>query len=60
MEIGEDANLVSPWPNKWPKEEDVPGFKQFMNSFFDQCHALHLRVGLRLSPKSAVGPHVTC
>ncbi len=47
MEIGEDANLVSPWPNKWPAEEDAPGFKQFMNTFFDKCHQLHLQVRRR-------------
>lgn len=50
MEIGEDANLVSPWPNKWPASEDVPGFKDFMNAFFDRCHFLHLKVSPEASP----------
>ena len=46
MEIGEDANLVSPWPNKWPAEEDALGFKHFMVAFFDKCHELHLHVSV--------------
>ncbi|KAM0751545.1 thymine dioxygenase [Meredithblackwellia eburnea MCA 4105] len=44
MEIGEDANTVSPWPNMWPKDEECPGFKAFMNDFFNDCHELHLEI----------------
>lgn len=44
MEIGEDNNVVSKWPNRWPAESDAPGFKAFMNDFFVQCHNLHLEV----------------
>lgn len=54
MEIGEDANLVSPWPNKWPAEDDAPAFKAFMNSFFDKCHNLHLQVSVEAEDQMGV------
>ncbi|KAI6035058.1 hypothetical protein F5J12DRAFT_790770 [Pisolithus orientalis] len=39
MEIGRDWDPV--WKNKWPKEIDVPGFKDTMLQFFRTCHELH-------------------
>ncbi|KAI6047504.1 hypothetical protein EDC04DRAFT_2864561 [Pisolithus marmoratus] len=39
MEIGRDWDPV--WRNKWPKETDVPGFKDTMLQFFQTCHNLH-------------------
>ncbi|KAH7887559.1 hypothetical protein F5I97DRAFT_1925999 [Phlebopus sp. FC_14] len=39
MEIGRDWDPV--WKNKWPKESDVPGYKQAMLQFFQSCHELH-------------------
>ena len=44
MEIGEDQNLVSPWPNMWPAEGELNHFRPFMISFFEACHGLHLEI----------------
>ncbi|KAI9148327.1 2-oxoglutarate-Fe(II) type oxidoreductase ppzD [Paramyrothecium foliicola] len=32
------------YPNRWPDEEDLPGFQQFMVSFYDTCHQVHLKI----------------
>lgn len=42
MEIGRDWDPV--YNNKWPLDSDVPGFKDFMKSFFQTCHELHVTV----------------
>lgn len=42
MEIGRDWD--STWENKWPKEQDCPGFKETMLQFFQTCHELHCQV----------------
>ncbi|KAF9076957.1 Clavaminate synthase-like protein [Rhodocollybia butyracea] len=42
MEIGRDWD--SEWKNKWPKESDVPEFKQTMLEFFQTCHSLHVEL----------------
>lgn len=40
--------------NIWPSETDIPGFRSFMESFFDVCHAQHTKmlqalcIGLRI------------
>ena len=52
MEIGRDWDKT--YRNYWPQEEDAPGFKRTMLSFFQTCHELHVLVmrsialGLRL------------
>ena len=35
MEIGRDWDKT--WNNRWPQEDDVPGFRQPMLSFFQVC-----------------------
>ncbi|TFK71761.1 Clavaminate synthase-like protein [Pluteus cervinus] len=42
MEIGRDWDSV--WQNQWPREPDVPIFKQTMLDFFQTCHELHTEV----------------
>ncbi|KAF9058011.1 hypothetical protein BJ165DRAFT_1398176 [Panaeolus papilionaceus] len=42
MEIGRDWD--SEWKNQWPREQDVPGFKQRMLDFYETCHELHVHV----------------
>ncbi|PFH63359.1 hypothetical protein XA68_12323 [Ophiocordyceps unilateralis] len=45
------------YPNRWPDESDLPGFRTFMESFYERCHEVHqcilhaLEVGLGLSPR---------
>ncbi|KAH9977704.1 hypothetical protein BGW80DRAFT_1283814 [Lactifluus volemus] len=39
MEIGRDWDKT--WKNRWPQEDDAPGFRQTMLSFFQTCHELH-------------------
>ncbi|PIL37313.1 hypothetical protein GSI_01006 [Ganoderma sinense ZZ0214-1] len=52
MEIGRDWDKT--YRNYWPEEQDAPGFKRTMTSFFQTCHDLHVLVmrsialGLRL------------
>ncbi|KZT62319.1 Clavaminate synthase-like protein [Calocera cornea HHB12733] len=52
MEIGRDWDSV--WMNRWPREEDVRGFRGVMLHFFQTCHDTHVQVmraialGLRL------------
>lgn len=44
------------YPNRWPKESNIPGFRSFMQDFFDKCHLTHiallgaLELGLSLPP----------
>jgi len=42
MEIGRDWDSV--WKNQWPRESDLPQFKQTMLDFFKKCHDLHVEV----------------
>ena len=42
MEIGRDWDPV--WKNKWPKESDVPGFKNTMLQFFQVSGFYRLQV----------------
>ncbi|GAA6060597.1 hypothetical protein JCM10212_004576 [Sporobolomyces blumeae] len=42
MEIGNDID--PDYPEHWPKEEDLPGFRETMNRFHLACHDLHLRI----------------
>jgi len=39
MEIGREWDTT--WRNHWPRESDVPGFKETMLDFFQTCHELH-------------------
>jgi isopenicillin N synthase-like dioxygenase len=32
------------YPNRWPDDKDIPGFRPFMESFFDKCHEVHLNL----------------
>jgi isopenicillin N synthase-like dioxygenase len=32
------------FPNRWVGEEDLPGFRQFMEDFYTSCHELHLEL----------------
>ena len=32
------------YPNIWNDEDDLPGFRSFMEQFYEQCHDLHLRL----------------
>ena len=27
--------------NSWPDEVDIPGFRTFLEAFFDSCHSVH-------------------
>ncbi|KAI4263864.1 MAG: hypothetical protein L6R42_001011 [Xanthoria sp. 1 TBL-2021] len=44
------------YPNRWPDEDDVPGFRAVAEAFYERCHQVHqdilqaLSVGLGLSP----------
>lgn len=29
------------YPNRWPLESDIPGFRSFMENFYDRCQELH-------------------
>lgn len=42
MEIGNDVDPE--FPEHWPREQDLPGFRATMNSFHLACHHLHLRI----------------
>ncbi|GAA6034566.1 hypothetical protein JCM8097_005400 [Rhodosporidiobolus ruineniae] len=42
FEIGNDSDPQ--YPEHWPREEDIPGFKATMNRFHLACHELHLRI----------------
>ncbi|GAA5872987.1 hypothetical protein JCM16303_006905 [Sporobolomyces ruberrimus] len=42
MEIGNDSDPQ--YPEHWPVESDLPGFKETMNSFHLSCHNLHLEI----------------
>jgi len=42
MEIGND--LDPHYPEHWPLESDLPGFRTTMNSFHLACHELHLKI----------------
>ncbi|GAA5844650.1 hypothetical protein JCM5353_001331 [Sporobolomyces roseus] len=42
MEIGNDVDPE--FPEHWPREQDLPGFRVTMNSFHLACHHLHLRI----------------
>ncbi|GAA5852979.1 hypothetical protein JCM8547_004755 [Rhodosporidiobolus lusitaniae] len=42
FEIGNDSQPE--FPEHWPNEEDVPGFKDTMNRFHLLCHELHLKI----------------
>jgi hypothetical protein len=42
MEIGNDIDPE--YPEHWPKDEDLPGFKSTMNRFHLACHELHLKI----------------
>ncbi|GAA5947646.1 hypothetical protein JCM3765_001017 [Sporobolomyces pararoseus] len=42
MEIGNDIDPE--YPEHWPKEEDLPGFRSTMNRFHLACHELHLKI----------------
>lgn len=42
MEIGNDVD--PDYPEHWPREQDLPGFKATMNRFHLACHQLHLRI----------------
>lgn len=55
MEIGEDANKVSPWPNMWPKDGVVPEFKPFALDFFEACHELQLEIMRALALAMGLG-----
>lgn len=32
------------YPNRWPEEADIPGFRDSMESFYSACHAVHLQI----------------
>ncbi|KKK25311.1 hypothetical protein AOCH_003303 [Aspergillus ochraceoroseus] len=32
------------YPNIWNQESDLPGFRAFMETFYDRCHELHLQL----------------
>ena len=41
------------FPNIWPNEDDIPGFRGFMETFFNACHDTHLNIlrGLEIALK---------
>ncbi|BGP39224.1 hypothetical protein JCM10450v2_003180 [Rhodotorula kratochvilovae] len=57
MEIGKDYREGpddSPFENRWP-EADLPGFKPFMNDFFETNHQLHLEIMRALALAMGLG-----
>ncbi|RDA82872.1 hypothetical protein CP532_0396 [Ophiocordyceps camponoti-leonardi (nom. inval.)] len=48
------------YQNRWPDEKDIPGFRSFMEAFYERCHQVHqhilhaLALGLGLSPSSSL------
>ncbi|PHH72421.1 hypothetical protein CDD82_5987 [Ophiocordyceps australis] len=32
------------YQNRWPDESDLPGFREFMESFYEDCHRVHQRI----------------
>ncbi|KAG8945487.1 hypothetical protein FRC04_000772 [Tulasnella sp. 424] len=42
MEIGRDWDAT--WKNRWPQEQDAPGFKTTFLDFFKTCHEFHTLV----------------
>ncbi|ORY89691.1 oxidoreductase [Leucosporidium creatinivorum] len=42
FEIGNDSDPVC--PEHWPEEDELPGFKETMNTFHRLCDKLHLRI----------------
>lgn len=42
FEIGNDLDAL--YPEHWPDDNEIPGFKETMNAFHVACHELHLRM----------------
>lgn len=55
MEIGRDWD--SERKNMWPREADVPSFKQTMLNFFQTCHNLHVDVMRSIALGLGLGEH---
>ncbi|OOQ89525.1 hypothetical protein PEBR_07905 [Penicillium brasilianum] len=32
------------YPNIWPEEDDLPGFRQYMLGYYEKCYKLHLEI----------------
>ena len=45
------------WPNRWPREDDLPGFRVFMEDHYERCNAtaVALLEAIELSLGLAVG-----
>ncbi|KAI4237248.1 MAG: hypothetical protein LQ349_002003 [Xanthoria aureola] len=42
FDIGSNQDPL--FPNIWPDEEDLPVFKDFTSSYFEQCHEVHMGI----------------
>nr|WNT93875.1 putative 2-oxoglutarate/Fe(II)-dependent dioxygenase [Emericellopsis sp.] len=44
------------YPNRWPEDKVIPGFRPFMESFYDKCHNVHLNLLRALGTGLGLGP----
>nr|QNN94287.1 EmeC [Acremonium sp.] len=44
------------YPNRWPESKVIPGFRPFMESFYDKCHGVHLNLLRALGTGLGLGP----
>ncbi|KAJ0296112.1 hypothetical protein COL516b_011966 [Colletotrichum fioriniae] len=40
LDLGSEQDTVT--PNLWVPEADLPGFREFMGDFYEQCHSMHI------------------
>ncbi|WZH45754.1 clavaminate synthase-like protein [Fusarium acuminatum] len=40
LDLGSEQDTVT--PNLWVPEADLPGFREFMCDFYEQCHLMHI------------------
>ncbi|OQD61296.1 hypothetical protein PENPOL_c017G04392 [Penicillium polonicum] len=45
------------YPNIWPKETDVPGFKDYMLGYYEKCYRLHLEIMSALALSLGMDEH---
>ncbi|KAH7250858.1 hypothetical protein BKA59DRAFT_491486 [Fusarium tricinctum] len=56
LDLGSEQDTVT--PNLWVPEADLPGFREFMCDFYEQCHLMHillLQATMRISPHTDFG-----
>lgn len=40
LDLGSEQDTL--YPNLWVPEADLPGFREFMCDFYEQCHSMHM------------------